>query len=198
MKVEKCLKHYGWVLHGAHGACAHGTKTYLPKLYMFRWAVCFKFWAAKAFVPGHPLKLEMFQKVVCFKFQVFGNMFWGAMLLRGWNKRWAIVETWHVLASICLRACVAPVSKLTLGCLKKNNNTFTTCCWKNVRAIGTRNESKKFEKCPFKIKFRLQNLWSDINVFDLSKGRNEILYEQKASFLKCWFQLFSNSAHSNG
>jgi hypothetical protein len=47
-----------------------------------------------------------------------------------------------------------------------------------VRAIGTRNESNNFEKCPFKIKIRLQNLWSDINVFDLWKGRNEILYEQ--------------------
>ncbi len=62
----------------------HGTETYLPKLYMFRWAVCFKSRAAGALklVPGHPLKLDMFQKVLCFEFQVFGIMFWDVMLRR--------------------------------------------------------------------------------------------------------------------
>jgi len=144
---------------------------------MFRLAVRFESrvaWALKL-VLGHPSKLEMFPKVVCFEFQVFGNMFWGVMLPRGWNKCGAIVETWNILASICLRACVACMLKLRLSCLKMND-TFTTCHWNNVRAIGTRNESKK--SVHSKSKFRLQSLWSDTNVFDLWKGRNEILYEQ--------------------
>jgi hypothetical protein len=47
---------------GAYGTCAHGAKTYILKLYMFWWVVCFEYWVAWALklVLGYSLKLDMF------------------------------------------------------------------------------------------------------------------------------------------